>query len=138
LAGRCAFVDYTSIETAHAEIGSIYLYQALGRPHQHALFTAEDGHSISKPKREAAVRFFLTWLKEEAAPVVKAGALPLATARKLQCTAAGQVNTRFADEANLSAFYRLEARQLAANRPALNAPKHKKAVSALDGGRNKA
>lgn len=118
LAGRYDFVDYTSIETAHAEIGSIY--QALGRPQQHRLFTAEDGHGISKPKREEAVRFFLQWLKGEAAPAaVHEGPLPLATARELQCTATGQVNTAFADEVNLSAFYQAEARRLAATFSAL-------------------
>ena len=117
LAGRYDFVDYNSIETAHAEIGSIY--QALGWPRQHELFTAEDGHGISKPKREAAVRFFLKWLKGEAAPaVVQEGVLPVATARELQCTATGQVNTSFADEENLSVFYQHEARRLAASRPA--------------------
>jgi dienelactone hydrolase len=118
LAGRYDFVDFNSIEIAHAEIGSIY--QALGRPQQQALFTAEDGHGISKPKREEAVRFFLQWLKGEAAPApVHEAALPLATVRELQCTATGQVNTAFADEENLSAFYQAEARRLTASRPAL-------------------
>ena len=118
LAGRYDFVDYTSIETAHAEIGRIY--QALGRPQQHALFTVDDGHGISKPKREAAVRFFLQWLKGAAAPAaVLEGALPLATVRELQCTTTGQVNTSFADEENLSAFYQAEAQRLAAARAAL-------------------
>ena len=119
LAGRYDFVDFNSIETAHAEIGSIY--QTLGRPQQHELFTAEDGHGISKPKREAAVRFLLRWLKGDAATVVTEGPLPIATARELQCTATGQVNTSFADEENLSAFYQAEAGRLAARRPALNA-----------------
>ena len=120
LAGRYDFVDYNSIETAHAEIGSIY--QALGRPQQHQLFTAEDGHGISKPKREVAVRFFRQWLKGEAsAAVIIEGPLPVATARELQCTATGQVNTSFADEENLSAFYQLEARRLAASPPRLTA-----------------
>ena len=120
LAGRYDFVDYNSIETAHAEIGSIY--QVLGRPQQHELFTAEDGHGISKPKREAAVRFFLKWLKGEAsAAAITEGPLPVATARELQCTTTGQVSTSFGDEENLSAFYQLEARRLATSRPALNA-----------------
>ncbi len=64
LAGRYDFVDHNSIETAHAEISSIC--RALGqRPPQ--LFTVEDGHGISKPKREAAVRFFVRWLQGDAA-----------------------------------------------------------------------
>ncbi|MDQ2771367.1 MAG: acetylxylan esterase [Bacteroidota bacterium] len=121
LAGRYDFVDYHSIETAHAEIGSIY--QALGRPQQHELFTAEDGHGISKPKREVAVRFFLRWLAGEAAAAAVAECpLPVATARELQCTATGQVNTSFADEENLSTFYQAEARRLAARRPVLKSP----------------
>ncbi|WP_460502826.1 alpha/beta hydrolase family protein, partial [Hymenobacter agri] len=119
LAGRYDFVDYSSIETAHAEIGSIY--QALGRLQQHALFTVDDGHGISKLKREEAVRFFLQWLKGEAKPVsVLEGALPLATTRELQCTTTGQVNTSFADEETLSDFYQAEARRLTAVRTALS------------------
>ncbi|MCI1189130.1 hypothetical protein MON38_17030 [Hymenobacter sp. DH14] len=122
LAGRYDFVDFNSIETAHAEIGSIY--QALGQLRQHQLFTAEDGHGISKPKREVAVRFFLKWLKGEVAPAaVQEGPLPVATARELQCTTTGQVNTSFADEENLSAFYQAEAKRLVAARPPLTAQK---------------
>ncbi|WP_345052194.1 hypothetical protein [Hymenobacter glaciei] len=120
LAGRYDFVDYTSIETAHAEIGCVY--QALGQPQWHDLFTVDDGHGISKPKREAAVAFFLRWLKGEvpAGPITE-GLLPISTARELQCTATGQVNTRFADEVNLAAFYQAEAQRLATSRPTLNA-----------------
>ena len=118
LAGRYDFVDYNSIETAHAEIGSIY--QALGQPQQHELFTVDDGHGISKPKREAAVRFFLKWL-QGASTVVQEGPLLVSTARELQCTATGQVNTSFADEISLSTFYQNEAGRLAKTRPVLTA-----------------
>ena len=134
LAGRYDFVDYNSIETAHAEIESIY--QALGRPRQHKLFTVEDGHGISKPKREAAVRFFLHWLKgETSAAAVTEGPLPIATARELQCTVTGQVNTSFADEISLPAFYQAEARRLAAPRPTLNAQNVKKQLNSWLGKR---
>ena len=128
LAGRYDFVDYNSIETTHAETSSIY--QALGRPQQHELFSVNDGHGISKPKREVAVRFFLKWLKGEAAPAaVTEGALLVATARELQCTSTGQVNTSFADEENLSAFYQAEAKRLAATRSALTARQLKKQLN---------
>ena len=128
LAGRYDFVDFNSIETAHTEIGGIY--QALGQPQRHVLFTVDDGHGISKPKREAAVRFFLQWLKGEAsAPAVTEGQLPVATVRELQCTATGQVNTSFADEISLSAFYQAEAQRLAASRPVLPSTKLGRQVS---------
>ena len=116
LAGRYDFVDYNSIETTHAETSRIY--QALGQAGRHELFTFDDGHGISKPKREAAVRFFLRWLKgDTSAAAVTEGVLPVATARELQCTATGQVSTSFAEEQSLSAFYQAEAQRLAAARP---------------------
>ncbi len=118
LAGRYDFVDFTSIEAAHAEISS--LYTALGRAAQQSLFSYPDGHGISRPKRAEAVRWLRRWLNPASPrPEVPEELLPVATARELQCTATGQVNTSFADEENLSAFYQREAQRLAARRPAL-------------------
>ena len=119
LAGRFDFVDYSSIETAHDEIGRVY--QALGHRERQALFDFGDGHGISRPKRAAAVSWFLTWLSGEKRAPVAEGTLPLATVHELQCTATGQVNTSFANEENLSAAYQAEARLLAAARPVFQA-----------------
>ena len=117
LAGRYDFVDYNSIATAQTETGGIY--RALGKPEQTHLFTYDDGHGISRPKRAAAVRWFRQWLGNTAQAEVTAGRLPVSTVRELQCTATGQVNTSFPDEENLTMFYQAEAQRLAVARPAL-------------------
>ncbi|GAB2855948.1 alpha/beta hydrolase family protein [Hymenobacter ruber] len=114
LAGRYDFVDYTQIEAATAETRRIY--QALGKPEQLDLFTYDDGHGISQPKREVAVAWFRRWFYGDAAPV-REGNLPVSTTKELQCTATGQVNTAFRDEATLATQHLAEAQQLAAHRP---------------------
>jgi dienelactone hydrolase len=115
LAGRYDFVDYTQIEAATAETRRIY--QALGKPEQLDLFAYDDGHGISQPKREVAVAWFRRWFYNDAAPV-REGDLPVSTTRELQCTATGQVNTTFRDEATLSAQHLAAAQKLATTRPA--------------------
>ena len=115
LAGRYDFVDYTQIEAATAETRRIY--QALGKPEQLDLFTYDDGHGISQPKREVAVAWFRRWFYGDAAPV-REGNLPVSTTKELQCTATGQVNTTFRDEAALGTQHLAAAQQLTARRPA--------------------
>lgn len=114
LAGRYDFVDYTQIEAATAE--SRRMYTALGRPEQLSLFTYDDGHGISQPKREAAVTWFRRWLCADAAPV-REGNLVVSTEQEVRCTATGQVNTSFRNEETLAAKHLRAARELAAHRP---------------------
>ena len=114
LTGRYDFVDQTDMEAAYADTRRAYA--ALGQPDRTDMFTYDDGHGISAPKRVAAVAWFRRWLGvggplvPEEAPLV---ALPEAT---LRCTATGQVNTSFRDEQNLPATYLTEARALAQHR----------------------
>ncbi|MBH8569872.1 acetylxylan esterase [Microvirga sp. STS02] len=115
LAGRYDFVDYTQIEAATTETRRIY--RALGKPEQLDLFTYDDGHGISQPKREVAVAWFRRWFYGDAAPV-REGNLPVSTTKELQCTATGQVNTAFRDEVALAAQHLAEAQKLATRRPA--------------------
>jgi dienelactone hydrolase len=65
LAGRYDFIDYRGAEEAYHEIKKAYT--VLGKPDQVELFTYDDGHGISKPKREAALRWFNRWLKHDTA-----------------------------------------------------------------------
>jgi hypothetical protein len=85
-------------------------YAALGQPEKTDIFTYDDGHGISAPKRATAVAWFRRWLGvggplvPEEAPLV---ALPEAT---LRCTATGQVTTSFKDEETLAATHLAIAR----------------------------
>lgn len=113
LAGRYDFVDYSQIEAATAETRRVYT--ALGRPEQLSLFTYDDGHGISQPKREVAVTWFGRWLAGNAAPV-REGDLRVSGEKELRCTATGQVNTAFRDEVNTASQHLVEARALVAHR----------------------
>ncbi len=119
LAGKFDFVDYQSIESACNEVEEVCA--ALNHPLPGPPLDAfPDGHGLSKPKREAVLHWFQHELQGFRGPVYDTeGELPVATAPELQCTATGQVNTSFADEENLSAFYRAEAQRLATARPVL-------------------
>jgi dienelactone hydrolase len=90
LAGRYDFIDYRGAEEAYHEIKKAYT--VLGKPDQVELFTYDDGHGISKPKREAAVRWFNRWLKHDTARVQETVTKTLAPAA-LTVTAAGQVQS---------------------------------------------
>jgi cephalosporin-C deacetylase-like acetyl esterase len=75
------------------------------------MFSYDDGHGYSQPRREAAYRWFTRWLQgkenmEPEAPVA------LATAEELQCTPTGQVKTSFPGAMDVFAMNRKLAEQL--------------------------
>ncbi|MCC3154830.1 acetylxylan esterase [Hymenobacter sp. BT770] len=116
LAGRYDFVDYTQIEAATAETRRVYA--AMGHPNQLNLFTYDDGHGISQPKREAAVAWFRRWFYGDASPI-REGALATLSEKELRCTATGQVNTAFPNEVTLAAAHLAAAQKLAPARAAV-------------------
>ena len=118
LAGRYDFVDFNSIAATYAETHRAYT--SLNQPTQVGLFTHDDGHGISQPKREAAVAWFRRWLCHDARPV-REGALPTLSEAALRCTSTGQVNTAYIDEQSLAAQHLAQASALAARRRALPA-----------------
>ena len=113
LAGRYDFIDYTGTLTSFTELQK--LYKVLGEQERISLFTVDDGHGISKPKREAVVSWFSRWLKNDASPVKETEITALSD-KELFATATGQVNTSFPDEVtiparNLSLYETLAARR---------------------------
>jgi dienelactone hydrolase len=115
LTGRYDFVDQTDMEAAHADTHRAYA--ALGAAGQTAIFTYDDGHGISAPKRAAAVAWLRRWLGATAPPVAEGTDQPLPEAA-LRCTTTGQVATAFKDEQHLAARHLAQARALAQARPA--------------------
>jgi cephalosporin-C deacetylase-like acetyl esterase len=97
LAGRYDFVDYTGTEEVYHELKQVY--SVLNAPDKVSLFTVDDGHGISKPKREAAVQWFRKWLYDKDEPV-KEGDLVTCLQKELNSTATGQVNGDFKNEVN--------------------------------------
>lgn len=115
LTGRYDFVDQTDMEATYADTRRAYA--ALGQAAQTDIFTYDDGHGISAPKRAAAVAWLRRWLGASGPLVAEGNDQPLPEAA-LRCTTTGQVNTVFKDEITLAATHLAAARQLAAAHPA--------------------
>lgn len=98
LAGRYDFIDYRGTQDAFSELKKVYT--ALGHSEKAAMFTYDDGHGISKPKREAAVQWFNRWLKNDPAPVHEDSG-KLFSASELQVTTTGQLQSAIPQERNL-------------------------------------
>lgn len=98
LAGRFDFIDFTGVETAVHELKQVYT--TLGQPQKVQLFTYDDGHGISQPKREAAVTWFRKWFYNDPTPV-KEGTLSVLTEKELLVTISGQVSTEYSHEVSL-------------------------------------
>lgn len=113
LAGRYDFVDYTGTVETVEELKKVY--SVLDEADKLELFTVEDGHGISKPKREAAVRWFRRWLCNDNAPVVESGFAVLSET-ELNCTPTGQINAMFPDERNIQQITLDRARELEGSR----------------------
>ncbi|MGI4761752.1 MAG: alpha/beta hydrolase family protein [Janthinobacterium lividum] len=115
LTGRYDFVDQTDMEAAY--IDTHRAYAALGQAEKADIFTYDDGHGISAPKREEAVAWFRRWLQVPGSFVAEGHDQPLPEAT-LRCTATGQVATAFKDEVSLAATHLAKAGRLARQRPA--------------------
>ena len=98
MAGRYDFIDYPGVLTAVEELKKVYA--ALGKPSQIELFTYDDGHGISKPKREAAVTWFRKWFYHDSYPIHEDNQDVLSP-KELQCTTTGQVNLEYPNEIDL-------------------------------------
>jgi len=99
LAGRYDFIDYSGTLLAYSDLQKVYA--SLHESQKIKLFTYDDGHGISKPKREAAVLWFRKWFYHDSTKV-KEEDLATLTEKDLLCTATGQVNSAFTNEVSIS------------------------------------
>lgn len=95
LAGRYDFVDYKGTVDAFSDIKAAYT--TLGEAGKAEIFTCDDGHGISGPKREAAVRWFRKWLCNDTS-FIPENQNSIFGLNKTYCTPTGQVTTSFTDE----------------------------------------
>lgn len=100
LAGRYDFIDYRGVLQSFADLEKVY--RSLGASSKLSLFTFDDGHGISKPKRERAVQWFRQWFYNDAKPV-KENDWPTLTEQELWATAKGKVSLAYPNEINLAA-----------------------------------
>lgn len=98
LAGRYDFIDYSGTLLAYSDLQKVYA--SLHESQKIKLFTYDDGHGISKPKREAAVLWFRKWFYNDST-IVKEEELATLTEKDLLCTATGQVNSAFTNEVSI-------------------------------------
>ena len=99
LAGRYDFIDYNGTLQSFNNLKKVY--QSLAAPEKLSLFTYDDGHGISKPKREAALQWFKKWFYNNDKPV-KEDDLTTLTDFELFATPTGKVNTSYTDELNIA------------------------------------
>jgi cephalosporin-C deacetylase-like acetyl esterase len=109
LAAEQDFFDIDGTRTAAREAEAVY--RVLGKPEHIALFSYDDQHGFSKPRREAAVHWMRRWLAHDDRPVDEPE-LKLQSDAALQVTATGQVMREFADELTVVDFSRERAMQL--------------------------
>ncbi|HEX7900710.1 MAG TPA: acetylxylan esterase [Planctomycetota bacterium] len=115
----CPTRDYYDIEGAWTTYREAKrFYGVLGHAERVDLFEWDDKHSISKPFREAAVRWMRRWLAGvDDAPVEVD--VPIEKPADLRCTASGQVLTEFREKTTYD-FTAERARALAAKRGKLD------------------
>lgn len=95
LAGRFDFINYNGTLTAYEELKKVYA--ALNQQDKLKLFTFDDGHGISKPKREAAVQWFRKWFyNDDHVDIKKKDDIP--SEKELFASATGNINTTYSYE----------------------------------------
>lgn len=98
LAGRFDFIDYAGTESAFQELKKIYT--SLGNPDRVKLFTWDDGHGISRPKREEAVKWFKKWLNHDGSNFIEPE-MTVLPEKDLMVTSSGQVAKEFGEEISI-------------------------------------
>jgi len=90
LAGKYDFIYFQGTKDGAEQVKQVY--DKFGASDKFSFFVADDGHGISKPKREAVVSFFLQQLfgitKKVTEPVLQ----PLQAESALNCTRSGSIN----------------------------------------------
>lgn len=98
LAGRYDFVDFEGTVDACNELKAAYTI--MGEPGKAEMLTVDDGHGISAPKREAAVKWFRKWLCGDTLFVAEHDAV-LLSEKDTWCTPDGQVTALYPDEVTM-------------------------------------
>ena len=95
LASRYDFIDYNGTLQSYHDLKKVYT--SLGHPEKLSLFTFDDGHGISKPKREKAVQWLRKWFYNDDRIVLEPDLVTL-TDKDLFATARQKVNLSFPNE----------------------------------------
>jgi len=115
MSGLYDFVDYVGAQQTFGELKQAY--KVLGEEDKVSMFTAESGHGMPKPKREAAASWFRKWLYQDNNPIQEKEIVPIPE-KDLLVTKSSQVLTDFQDGISTSSENKLLTEQLAVSRAA--------------------
>ncbi len=113
LAGRYDFIDYPGTEEAYKELRLVY--NSLGQSQKLSLYTVDDGHGISRPKRERAVTWFRKWMYGDSTFIHEKESL-LHSDKELRVMNTPQVSGTFPDEVSIADYNRQQFDALLAAR----------------------
>jgi cephalosporin-C deacetylase-like acetyl esterase len=113
LAAEQDFFDIGGTRTAFADAEAVY--RVLGHPQRVGLFSYNDEHGFSRPRREAAVAWMRRWLADDDRSVSEPEPA-LQRDEDLQVTESGQVLRQFDDEQSVVDFANGRAAELARSR----------------------
>lgn len=102
LCGTEDFFDIEGTRETHAE--SQLVYERLGVPGKMGYFEFPDGHGYTRPKREAATRWFRTWFYDDTTSIHEPEDLVLLSKDTLQVSSSGQVFYEFETERVVEQF----------------------------------
>ncbi|WP_324672112.1 alpha/beta hydrolase family protein [Hymenobacter sp. GOD-10R] len=115
MSGLYDFVDYWGATQSYEELKKVYTtFDAHKKVN---LFTAESGHGMPQPKREAAITWFRTWFANDATPVQEGTIAPIPE-KELLCTTTGQITTTFPDAVSMPQYNEGLAKEYATQRAA--------------------
>jgi len=115
LAAERDFFPFDGTQEAYREAADVY--GVLGQLERVDLFSYDDGHGFSQPRRQAAVQWMRRWFLDDPREIVEA-AHTLQQDADLQVTRTGQVVREYVDEVTIQSLNLQRARRLAASREA--------------------
>ncbi len=115
LAGRYDFIDYNGTLQSFGDLRKVYA--SLGQSEKISLFAFDDGHGISKPKREKAVQWLRKWFYNDDRIIVEPE-LPVLTDKDLFASAKQKVSLSFPNEVTVQEKNELLYEQQAKTREA--------------------
>ena len=117
LAGRYDFIYYNGTLQSFDDLKKVYT--SLGHSEKASLFTYDDGHGISKPKREKAVQWLRKWFYNDDREVIEPD-FSVLTDKELFASAKDKVSLTYTDEMTVQGYnkklfddYAIKRRQFA-------------------------
>ncbi|REA60683.1 hypothetical protein DSL64_14185 [Dyadobacter luteus] len=115
MSGLYDFVDYWGAQQTFSELNAAYA--VLGQKEKVGMFTAETGHGMPRPKREAAASWFRQWFFQDKKSVQEMAANTVPE-KELWTGATGQLLKDFPENVSIPAENSIESKLLASRRAA--------------------